>query len=179
MRFYIISFALVLLLGCEKDKTSAYPDCFIDLTSTHTVLASYGSSQTYVELSDSSALLINLSDEELCIGTSCKTLNPDDLINWNTVRYLEWTLHPDSVPPNFYSDYLLINSSTIRRWDITGGSITAIVSKPADKRTDLEKYLISIQLVNGVFDRSASGLSDILIDEVTLRDVSTGGYGPG
>ena len=179
MRLSLLCLSLLFLLSCDKDSASAYPDCFVDLESTHTVISSYGSSATYVELTDSSALFFGLNDEELEIGTSCKTLNPSDLINWNTVRYYEWGLHPDSVPPDFSSDVWTSNTSSFRTWDLSSGTISAIVSKPACYRTEAENFLISIQLLNGVFDRSASGLDEVIIDELILKDVSTGGFGPG
>lgn len=165
----------ILAFACDKeeDKTT-YPGVFAELESTHELFASCAEAQVYAKLSDTSAILFNLRDGELGIGYGGDELTVADLTGWNGVDYYEWSTHPDSLTPNFCDDIAYENQSTIRKWELTSGTITAAVSKLEADREFMEVYKISIRLESGVFDRSESDLPNITIGDLIIRDAHVG-----
>ncbi len=169
----------VLLIGCKKDKVPEYPHCFANLTATHQAYSDFGGTTLYVNITDTSTLVFNLDDRQLGIGTTCKELQPSDFESWSSISYMEWSLHPDSIPPDFSNDVWQPNTSTIRTWALSEGNITAIVPDVPENREINKPFNMSFQLRDGVFNRSQSGLSNIEIDNIIVRDATVMDWGPG
>lgn len=167
--FGLILFVGLLLVSCKKNKTPAYPDCFVELNATHSSQISFGGGQV-VSLSDTTALVFYLDDESLNIGTACTSFSASDLNAESYFQFVEWNLHPDSIPPDLTSDVLYPNTSSFQWWPLTSGNIRGSVSKAADDREKHEWYLVSMELTNGTFDRSQNGLPDVNINNLVVKD---------
>ena len=142
--FSILLVTAVALVSCKKNKTPEYPDCFAQVNATHTSQISFGAGQV-VYLSDTSAMVFYMDDENLNIGTACSNLSTNDLNANSYIQYVEWQLHPDSIPPELASDVVYPNTSSSRWWPVTSGNVRCSVSKEADKRENSEWYLVSFE----------------------------------
>ena len=167
--FSLLLFAAVALASCKKNKTPEYPDCFAQLDATHTSQISFGAGQV-VYLSDTSGMVFYMDDENLNIGTACANLSANDLNANSYIQYVEWQLHPDSIPPDLASDVIYPNTSSSRWWSVTSGNIRCSVSKDADAREKHELYLVSFELTNAIFDRSQDGLPNVSIPNLVVKN---------
>ncbi|GAB5416878.1 MAG: hypothetical protein Crog4KO_17450 [Crocinitomicaceae bacterium] len=169
---------IVVLVSCKQDKVPEYPHCFANLTATHQAYSDFGGTSLYVSITDTSTIVFNLDDRRLGIGATCMEIEPSDFDSWSSVTYMEWSLHPDSIPPDFSNDVWQSNTSTVKSWSISEGSITAIVSDLPENREINKPFNMSFQLRGGVFNRSQNGLSNIEIDNIVVRDATVMDWGP-
>ena len=175
MRYLIPFFVIGFLVSCKQDITPEYPHCFAELESTHPPYTTFGGG-VYIQLSDTSALLVGLHDKTLGIGTTCTELQATDLTDGSGISYVEWSLYPDSVPPDLTGDVIYPNTSTSRWWTLSSGDITAIVSKSHKNREPSEFFQLSLRIKNGIVDRSADGLPNITFEDIIVKNASTLGY---
>lgn len=172
MKYFGWIFTLVIAMAsCTKDKSPRYPDCFAEMEETHSAYISFGGGQV-ISLSDTSALTFYIDHEGLNLNEGCKAILASDLNEFSSVKYHEWKLYPDSVPPDFSSDLIFPNTSSSRFWNITSGTITSSVSPP-DKDLPHDWRQISLQLTNAQFDRSQDGLPTVTINNLVVKDANT------
>ena len=164
-------FIALLLVSCKKNQTPAYPDCFAQLQATHTSQTAFGGGEV-VSLSDTTALIFYLNDATIGIGTAFENVSVSDLGSHSFIEFVEWKLHPDSIPPDLAGDVLYPNISSFQWWPLSSGDIRSAVSKVAADRDQSEWYNISIELTNAIFDRSQDGLPNVSIPNIVIKDGS-------
>lgn len=179
----ILSFLSFLFLSCAKDKVQPqkeegevivdeiYPDCFADEIQTHEIKAACGDAMVYCSISDTSVVYIDLSSEHLDLQRTCKLISLDQLDEFSRIKYMVW---PSGKYPSF-CDCFVSDIPEMGTWNISSGSINTAVSLTHLER-GTKSYLISILLLDAVFDRSEDGLEPIIIDKLVVRDALVGWY---
>lgn len=157
----------------EQIIDEIYPDCFEDEEQTHEIKTACGDAMVYCSISDTSVIYFNLNSELLDLQRTCKSISLDELDEFSRVRYLDWPSDPAKNPS--FCDDVVADLPEMRKWNLSSGEITAAVSLTHAER-GYDMYLISILLLNAVFDRSEDGLEPIIIDKLVVRDALVGWY---
>lgn len=172
MKLLVVSILIACaFVSCKKSSSAVYPDCLDGVSATHNGQNTYWNA-VYVPLSDTSCLIFGLNEIELDLEPACSSIPMSALNGSSSVVYGEWSLYPDSIPPDPTSDVLYPNTSALRQWELTSGNITATTSIDMDDYVSGEFFQISISLENAIFDRSVSGLSNVTFNQVVVKDVS-------